>query len=91
MNEETETIRKMLYQSWTAQEEIEENCMTLQRLEQVFNYRFNWLSRNIDWSKYDDKIIALKKQRKSHRLIAEELGVSEGAVRKRWQTELRGR
>lgn len=33
MTDETETIRKMLYQSWTAQEEIEENCMTLQRLK----------------------------------------------------------
>lgn len=63
----------------------------LKRLEQIFNYRFNWLSRNIDWNDYDDKIIALKKQKKSHRIIAEELRISETAVNKRWQEVLRGR
>lgn len=63
----------------------------LKRLEQIFNYRFKWLSRNIDWSQYDDKILALKKQKKSHRLIAEELGISEGTINKRWREELRGR
>lgn len=63
----------------------------LKRLEQIFNYRFNWLSRNIDWSLYDERVIAMKKQKKSYRLIAEELGISEAAVNKRWQTELKGR
>ena len=60
-------------------------------IEQMFNYKFQWLQRNIDWSVYDDKIIELKKQKVSHRLIALKLGISESAINKHWKRDLRDR